>query len=218
MFDKVMEGVSLMKKTEGLNKREFKIAAVCLFMAAKLEDPKYPYFDCYVKVLLDKSSGSPAYHDQITSFKNKDEYPSMGEALLDLELFIWGQLNYNLSLPVTMKFYDRFARIAFSGSPEPELDYHLGLYFLYIAAFYPKVQFDFKQSLIAASAVHCVLRLRESDWRWSDYLHLEATCGAYCEDSLRECTLRLIRKYVGLCVNKEKKYKQRLWIVESKFQ
>lgn len=61
MFDKVMEGVSLLSawSSERIVKREFKVAAVCLFLAAKLEDPKYPYFDCFLKVLLDKTLSNP---------------------------------------------------------------------------------------------------------------------------------------------------------------
>ena len=38
----------------------------------------------------------------------------MGEELLDLELFIWKMLNFNLNVPVSFKFYERFARAAFT--------------------------------------------------------------------------------------------------------
>jgi len=38
---------------------------------------------------------------------------SMGEEVLDLELFICKMLNFNLNVPVSFKFYERFARAAF---------------------------------------------------------------------------------------------------------
>jgi len=51
MFDKVMEAISMMNEPQNvmqnLIKKEFKIAVVCLYMSAKFEDPKYPFFSCY---------------------------------------------------------------------------------------------------------------------------------------------------------------------------
>ncbi len=76
---------------------------------------------------------------------------------------------------------------------------------------YPKIQFEFRQSLIAASAIHCVLRLRENEWRWSDYL-VEIT--AYREEALRECSLKIIRKYVGISMKADSKYIKRVGVVE----
>lgn len=59
MFDKVMEGINLMargteKLQQHLAKSEFKLACICLYLAAKYEDPKYPYFDSYRRLLLEK--------------------------------------------------------------------------------------------------------------------------------------------------------------------
>ena len=51
MFDKVMESIAMMNEPqhfmEHLIKKEFKIAVVCLYMSAKFEDPKYPFFSCF---------------------------------------------------------------------------------------------------------------------------------------------------------------------------
>ena len=41
-------------ETQYLDKQEFKIATVCLYLAAKYEDPKYPYFDSYRRLILEK--------------------------------------------------------------------------------------------------------------------------------------------------------------------
>ena len=58
IFDKVMEGIKLKssgtEKMQYLDKQEFKIATVCLYLAAKYEDPKYPYFDSYRRLILEK--------------------------------------------------------------------------------------------------------------------------------------------------------------------
>ena len=43
--------------------REFKIAAVCLYMSAKFEDPKYPFFNCYRSLLLQKTEGNPEFFE-----------------------------------------------------------------------------------------------------------------------------------------------------------
>ena len=55
-------------------------------MCAKFEDPKYPYFTCYMKTLLDVTENHEDYHEQILSFKRNK---SVGKEFLDLELFIW---------------------------------------------------------------------------------------------------------------------------------
>ena len=115
-----------------------------------------------------------------------------------------------------MRFYERFARVAFAESPTQEQDFNLGLYLIFIACFYPGIQFDYPQSLIAASAIHCVLRIKDRGIRWSDYLHREVT--SYSEDQLKGCSLRIVRKYVGLCSRNEAKYRERLWVVESLFE
>lgn len=89
---------------------------------------------------------------------------------------------------------------------------------MFIAAHYPKMQFEFSQSMIAASAVHCVKRIRGGNGGyWSGYIEKEVTIGAYNEESLRQCSLRLMRKYVGMTMKKEKKYEERLWLLERKF-
>ena len=58
IFDKVMEGISLTargtEKLQHLAKQEFKLACICLYMAAKYEDPKYPYFDSYRRLIFEK--------------------------------------------------------------------------------------------------------------------------------------------------------------------
>ena len=52
MFDKVMEGLALSNAKKSLEGKEFKIAATCLYLAAKFEDPKYPYFKSYKDLLI----------------------------------------------------------------------------------------------------------------------------------------------------------------------
>ena len=71
--------------------------------------------------------------------------------------------------------------------------------------------------MIAASAVHCTLRIRESRWIWSEYLHREVTCGKYSEEALRECSYAIIKRFVGLTFRRDKKYQRRLRVVEGKF-
>lgn len=65
IFDKVMEGVKLKgngsEKLLYIDKNEFKIAVVCLYLSAKYEDPKYPYFDSYRRLILDKVAAHPDY-------------------------------------------------------------------------------------------------------------------------------------------------------------
>ena len=141
----------------------------------------------------------------------------MGEEVLDLELFVCKMLNFNLNVPVSFKFYERFARAAFINPDTYQQDFNLGLYFLFISSMYPKLQFEHQQSLIAASSINIVLRLRENDWFWSDYLHQEVTCGKYSEASLRQCTSRIIKKYVSLCLKRSKNYEDRLLLIEKKF-
>jgi Cyclin, C-terminal domain len=134
---------------------------------------------------------------------------------MDLELLIMKSLNFNIQLPVSYKYYERFARAAFADSPTKDRDFNFGLYLLFIASMYPKIQFDFPQSMIAASCIHCTLRVRENSWFWSDYLHQEVTF--YSEESLRQCTSRIIRKYVGLAARRDKKYVDRLGEIEKRF-
>ena len=219
MFDKVMEGLSLHSTSRanqlGTQKKEFKIATACLYLAAKCEDPKYPYFECYKNLVLDKTVNMPQLKQQIADAFRSQELQA--EELIDMELFIWKHICLNMHIPVSIKYYERFARCAFADSPTRTQDLNLGLYLLYIASFYPGIQFEFSQSLIAASAVHCVLRIRENQWTWSEYLHNEVTCGAFTEKDLRACSYRLVRKYVGLTSRKDQKYEERLWFIEKKF-
>jgi hypothetical protein len=60
IFDKVMEGIKLIssgtEKMQYLDRQEFKIATICLYLAAKYEDPKYPYFDSYRRLIIEKVS------------------------------------------------------------------------------------------------------------------------------------------------------------------
>ena len=116
-------------------------------------------------------------------------------------------------MPFSVRFYERFARVAFADSQTPELDYNLGLYLISIAIYSPKIQFSYSQSLIAACAVHCALRIRSNKWIWSEYLHKNATCGKYSEESLKECSYEIIKRYVGLQCRREKKLVDRLWIL-----
>ena len=44
MFDKVIEQITLNSCSKSMHKKEFKIAAACLYLAAKCEDPKYPFY------------------------------------------------------------------------------------------------------------------------------------------------------------------------------
>jgi hypothetical protein len=48
-------------------------------------------------------------------------------------------------------------------------------------------------------------------------MHKEVTAGAYSEDSLRDCSLRIVKKYIGLTIKREKKYEDRLWFLQRKF-
>lgn len=108
-----MEGVSVSPSAQvSITKREFKMAAVCLYLAAKTEDAKYPFFECYKNLLLDKTKNNPHFQQQIfVGFRSQED-------LMDVELFIWRQLNFNMNVPVSLKFYERFARCAFpSTSP-----------------------------------------------------------------------------------------------------
>ncbi|TNV73212.1 hypothetical protein FGO68_gene1133 [Halteria grandinella] len=218
IFDKVMEGVKVkggnLRKIEG---NEFKIAAICLYLSAKFEDPKYPYFECYKNLILDKTRNKAKYYDQIAHAWPQHSTRS-SEDLLDLELFIFKSLHYNLNQPISLKYYERFARCAFPpDSPTSLEDTALGLFLLFIACFYPGLHFNYPQSLLAAAAVHLTLRIRDSQWIWSDYLHREVT--GYAEYQLRECSHRMVKKYVGLMVKdgERKKYWERLWLVERKF-
>jgi hypothetical protein len=63
----------------------------------------------------------------------------MGEEVLDLELFVCKMLNFNLNVPVSFKFYERFARAAFINPGTYQQDFNLGLYFLFISSMYPKL-------------------------------------------------------------------------------
>jgi hypothetical protein len=63
----------------------------------------------------------------------------MGEEIMDMELFIWKMLNFNLNVPSSYKFYERFARAAFINATNFQNDFNLGLYFLFIASMYPKI-------------------------------------------------------------------------------
>ncbi len=56
-----------------------------------------------------------------------------------MELFIWKMLNFNLNVPSSYKFYERFARAAFINATNFQNDFNLGLYFLFIASMYPKI-------------------------------------------------------------------------------
>jgi hypothetical protein len=55
MFDKVMEGFALKNANKSLVGKEFKLAAVCLYLTAKFEDPKYPYFKSYKNLLISET-------------------------------------------------------------------------------------------------------------------------------------------------------------------
>ena len=48
MFDKVMECRSLQSRLDQSESEDFKIAFVSLFMAAKHDDPRYAYFECFI--------------------------------------------------------------------------------------------------------------------------------------------------------------------------
>jgi hypothetical protein len=92
MFDKVMEAISMMNlpqmQLQQFQNKEAKIAAVCLYMASKFEDAKYPYFECYRKIWVEKTLNNPEFHEQILSFSAKNQVMP-GQDLLDMELFIW---------------------------------------------------------------------------------------------------------------------------------
>lgn len=56
MFDKMMEGLSIKNpNSQYLQNEEFKIGVVCLYLAAKFEDQKYPFFNCYRRIVLEKT-------------------------------------------------------------------------------------------------------------------------------------------------------------------
>jgi dTDP-4-dehydrorhamnose 3,5-epimerase-like enzyme len=77
MFDKVMESISIMNLPQmnllQFQNKEAKIAAVCLYMASKFEDPKYPFFECYRKIWLEKTKDEPEFYEQILSFSSKNQ-------------------------------------------------------------------------------------------------------------------------------------------------
>ena len=91
------------------------------------------------------------------------EFHSVDE-LIDYELFIMTSMNFNLNVPVSLKFFERYAHCAFvlcESDLEKQENFNLGLYLLHLAAFYPSVQFTYPQSMIAASALHLVFRIRK---------------------------------------------------------
>jgi hypothetical protein len=80
MFDKVLEGISVgnmpLASLNNVVDLEFIIATVCLYMAAKFEDPKYPYFESYRDLVIDKATGYSYYRDAFLGYflsRNKDE-------------------------------------------------------------------------------------------------------------------------------------------------
>jgi Cyclin, C-terminal domain len=133
--------------------------------------------------------------------------------LLDYELLILKTLNLSLNLPLPLRFYLRYSRAA--GFQPDSLDHHFGLFLLTLTLMYPSIHFSYPGSLIAASIVHVVLRIRESKWgTWSEYLR---DVTGYTESELRECSYRVVRKYVGLVVKKGK-YEERGWVVERRYR
>ena len=59
LFDKIMEhaALSLDPKDRKIHKYPYRLGALCLYMAAKFEDYKYPYFECYKEIFLLRSWG-----------------------------------------------------------------------------------------------------------------------------------------------------------------
>ena len=117
---------------------------------------------------------------------------------MDLELFIWKQVGFNLHMPIALRYFERFARCAFAESPTKQDDFNLGLYLIFIASQYPGLSYSYSQAVIAASAVHSVLRIRENQWTWTEYLRLDVCCGIVSDLDLKCCTYRLVKKFVGL--------------------
>ena len=71
------------------------------------------------------------------------------EDVVDLELFILSRLDFSLIQPVSVRFYERYSRIAFcvdnNGKPINDSDcpeYYLGIYLLFIACYYPDIQYN----------------------------------------------------------------------------
>jgi hypothetical protein len=67
--------------------------------------------------------------------------------------------------------------------------------------------------MIAASAVHCVLRIRGYEKYWSEYLEL---ITGFTEEDLKPCSRRLIKKYVATSLLKSGSHK-RVSLVHKKF-
>ena len=102
-----METAFLSRDQKGyakIHKEPFRLAAICLYLSAKYEDHKYPYFDCYKELLDAKTFGFP---------ENKEVHFRHASDIVDLELFIWKHLHFNLTISLSAKFFERFAKCAF---------------------------------------------------------------------------------------------------------
>ncbi|CDW79890.1 UNKNOWN [Stylonychia lemnae] len=178
---------------------QYELGLTCLYLAAKYEDLKYPYFDTLKKFFIDGLIERQLF-EEADNLKNFE--------VLNHEALIFSLLQFDMHQPSAIRYYERLAKA--SCILKDSQKYLLGLYLLHIVAFYPSFGFDFSQVQIACTVIATVNKIYSLRLEVRGYI--TSITGITIKD-IGFCSQKLLMKYIQMYKGKNDKLAKNSLIV-----